>query len=334
MSELRQDPATEEWVIIAEERARRPDDFVRQQAETDLAAFSPSCPFCPGNEAMTPPEVLRYRNGGTHGWGVRAFANRFPALTPEGSTARRKVEGFFMAMDGAGTHEVVVETPVHNRPLALMKDEEVRDVLSAYRDRYHALSRLPFVRLVIIFKNHGPSAGTSLDHPHSQIVGTPIVPGYVKRRYQVAMRYHSDTGRCLYSDLVDHEVRMSKRVVMQTERFVVFHPFASHWPFETWIAPVVQQACFGNASAEDLADLAQVLRVSLIKLRRGLNNPDFNYIIDTAPVGDENSGYYLWHVRIIPRLTTAAGFEMGSGIHINTTFPEVTAQFMRELKIE
>jgi UDPglucose--hexose-1-phosphate uridylyltransferase len=133
---------------------------------------------------------------------------------------------------------------------------------------------------------------------------------------------------------VGNELRIGKRVVMETERFVVFHPFASHQPFETWVVPKVHQASFGNASAEGLEDLAHVLRITLLKLYRGLNNPDFNYVIDTAPAGDENKDFYLWHLRIIPRLTEMAGFEIGSGICINTALPEATSQFMRELKVE
>lgn len=334
MSEIRQDPTTKEWVIMARERAKRPHDFVRQQAEAEPPAFEPSCPFCPGNEAMTPPEILSYRDHETQSWRVRAFANKFPALAPEGSTMRREEEGFFLGMDGVGVHEVIVETPVHNKPLALMEDSGVADVLFAYQERYNALSRVPFIKLIIIFKNHGPSAGTSLEHPHSQLVATPVVPRHIRMQYEVAIRYYDNTGRCLHSDLVGHELRIGKRVVMETERFVVFHPFASHQPFETWIVPKAHQACFGNASAEDLEDLAHVLRITLLKLYRGLNNPDFNYVMDTAPVGDENKDYYLWHLRIIPRLTEMAGFEIGSGIYINTALPEETAKFVRELKVE
>lgn len=319
---------------MARERAKRPHDFVRQQAKPEPPAFSPSCPFCPGNEVMTPPEIVTYRDQKANGWRVRAFVNRFPALTPEGSTMIREEEGFFLGMDGVGVHEVIVETPVHNKPLALMEDSGVEDVLRAYQERYNVLSRMPFVKSIVIFKNHGPSAGTSLEHPHSQLVATPVVPKHIRMQYEVAIRYHDDTGRCLYSDLAGHELRIGKRVVMETERFVVFHPFASHQPFEAWIVPRMHQACFGNASAEDLKDLAHVLRITLLKLYRGLNNPDFNYVIDTAPVGDENKNYYLWHLRIIPRLTEVAGFEIGSGIYINTALPEETAHFMRELKVE
>jgi UDPglucose--hexose-1-phosphate uridylyltransferase len=334
MSEIRQDPTTEEWIIMAKERARRPHDFIRRQPRPELPPFSSSCPFCPGNETKTPPEVLSYRGEKAQGWRVRAFANRFAALRPEGSTVRRDEEGFFLEMDGKGVHEVLVETPVHNKPLALTEDSGVEDVLRAYQERHNALSRLSFVKLVIIFKNQGPSAGTSLEHPHSQLLATPVVPKHIRMKYEVAIRYYDNTGRCLYSDLADHELRMGKRVVMETEKFVVFHPFASHQPFETWIVPRIHQACFGNASAEDLENLAHVLRIILLKLYRGLNNPDFNYVIDTAPVEDENKDYYLWHLRIIPRLIEAAGFEIGSGININTALPEETAQFMREQKVE
>jgi len=334
MSEIRQDPANEEWVIMARERARRPHEFVRQQTKPEPPPFLSSCPFCPGNEAMTPPETLSYRDEKSANWRVRAFANLFAALTPEGSTTRREEDSFFLDMDGVGVHEVIVETPAHNKPLALMEDSGVRDVMHAYHERYNALSQMPFLKLIIIFKNHGLSAGTSLEHPHSQLVATPVVSKHIRMKYEVAIRHYDNTGRCLYSDLVDHELRIGKRVVMETEKFVVFHPFASHLPFETWIVPKIRRACFGNASAEELENLALVLRTTLHKLYRGLNNPDFNYVIDTAPIGDENKNYYLWHLRIIPRLTEVAGFEIGSGININTALPEETAQFIKELKVE
>ena len=333
MSEIRQDPTTEEWVIMASERAKRPHRFSSPQARPELPVFSPSCPFCPGNEAMTPSETLSYADEGSGRWRVRSFANRFPALTPGGGTVRREEEGFFVDMDGTGIHEVIVETPAHNHALALQEDGGVEDVLRAYHERYNAVSGMPFVRLVIIFKNQGASAGTSLEHPHSQLVATPVVPKHIRMKCEVAVRHYDSTGHCIYADMRDHELRAGTRVVMETEAFAVFHPFASHHPFETWIMPKTHQACFGNASAEDLERLAPVLRITLLKLYRGLNNPDFNYVIDTAPVGEENKDYYLWHLRIIPRLTETAGFEIGSGININTALPEETARFMRELKV-
>jgi len=334
VSELRQDPTTEEWVIIARERVKRPNDFVRQQPKRELPDFSSSCPFCPGNESMTPPQTLLYQKQDGNGWQVRAFANKFAALSPGGRTTRNMKEGFFTEMKGVGVHEVIVETPLHNRSLALMGEGEILKVLNAYQERYNKLSRQQFAKLVIIFKNHGILAGTSLEHPHSQMVVTPVVPKHIRLRHEVAIRYYDKNGRCLYSDLVRHELKSGKRIVMDTENFVAFHPFASQRPFETWILPKKRQASFGSVSDEDLGNLAHILRINLVKLYRGLNDPDFNYVIDTAPVGDENEPYYMWHMRIIPRLTEVAGFEIGSGMYINTAVPEERAQFMRNLDIE
>jgi UDPglucose--hexose-1-phosphate uridylyltransferase len=334
VSELRQDPTTEEWVIVARERAKRPDDFVRWQSGRKLPDFSSSCPFCPGNESMTPPQTLLYQNQKGNGWQVRAFANKFAALSPDGRVTRDTKEGFFTNMKGVGDHEVIVETPLHNRSLTSMGEDEILKVLNAYYERYNELSGQPFAKLIIIFKNHGVMAGTSLEHSHSQLVVTPVVPKHIRMRHEVAIRYYDRGGRCLYSDLTEHELKSGKRIVMETEKFVAFHPFASQRPFETWILPKKRQASFGSVSAEDLGNLAHVLRINLVKLYRGLNDPDFNYVIDTAPVGDENATYYTWHMRIIPRLTEAAGFEIGSGIYINTAVPEETARFIRDLDIE
>ena len=333
MSRIRQDPTTEEWVIIARERAKRPNDFMRQKTKHELPDFSASCPFCPGNESMTPHQSLLYQKKDGNGWQVRAFTNKFAALSPGGRTSRDMKEDFFTEMQGVGIHEVIVEAPLHNRSLSLMGEDEILKVLNAYHERYNELSQQPFAKLVVIFKNHGLAAGTSLEHSHSQLVVTPLVPRHIRLRHEVAMRYYDKNGQCLYSDLVKYELRSGKRIIMDTENFVAFHPFASQRPFETWILPKKQQASFGSVTDEDLENLAHILRINLIKLYLGLNDPDFNYVIDTAPVSDENELYYMWHMRIIPRLTEVAGFEIGSGIYINTTVPEETAQFMRDLDI-
>lgn len=172
-----------------------------------------------------------------------------------------------------------------------------------------------------------------MEHPHSQIVATAIVPRHMRIQYEVAISYFDDKGHCLYSDLTDRELGIGTRIVIETERFVVFHPFASHRPFETWIMPKTNQASFSQPSIEDIQYLGQILRIILLKLYKGLANPDFNLVIDSAPVGEERADFYQWHIRIIPRLSEAAGFEIGSGIFINTALPEETAPFMRDLKV-
>jgi UDPglucose--hexose-1-phosphate uridylyltransferase len=334
MSTIRQDLTTREWVIIAADRSRRPRDFVLETPRRVQSSFERNCPFCPGNEVMTPPEVLSFRDHDTHKWRVRGFANRFPALTPEGSTQRRLERGLLLSLDGVGVHEVIVETPAHDRMPGLMTVGEVQDVLLAYQERANALAKQAWLGSIIIFKNHGPKAGTSLEHPHSQLVATPVVPRHLRMRQQVALDYYDATGRSVYSDLALLEAEMGIRVVAQSDRFVAFHPFASSRPFETWIVPRAQQPSFRDASPEDVKDLADILRIILVKLHRGLNNPDFNYVLDVGLPRGGNTNHYLWHLRIVPRLTEMAGFEIGSGIYINTALPEETAEFMRDLSVD
>ncbi len=337
MSELRQDKTTREWVIIAKERRKRPNDFISHDPRPCLpSTYISSCPFCPGQEDQTPEQVLTYwaeaASGQEKKWKVRAFANKFAALSPGGETVRTYENSFFMRMDGVGVHEVIVETPVHNRIMATMEVKELTDIWRAYWERYNALKELDDTKLIIIFRNQGASAGTSLEHPHSQLVAAPVCPAQVRRQFEVAQGYFDGTGRCLYTDIMHFELKTEKRIVIQTDKFVVFHPFASRSPFETWIMPKEHHASFGDISRDDLASLAAIMSEVLKKLHQGLNNPDFNYMVATAPVGDENKDYFLWHIRLIPRLTQIAGFELGSGIYINPAAPEETAEFMRNFR--
>lgn len=335
MPELRQDPATKEWVIIATERAKRPHDFRVEKRTTQVPEFVPDCPFCPGNESMAPPEILAYRNGETTDkskWLLRVVPNKFAALIPSGNLERKEELGIFRRMDGVGHHEVIIETPLHNQVMSSMDEEQVEKVLLAYRERYNALKGDPHCKLVIIFKNYGLSAGTSLEHPHSQLVATPIVPSYIRKKLEQATRYYDDTGRCVYCDIIRNGLVYGKRLIAETEKFTVFHPFASRSPFETLIFPKEHQASFGMISEGDSRQFARVLRETLSRLYRGLHNPDFNYVIHTAPIKDEEEDYYHWHLQIVPRLTTPAGFEMGSGMFINVALPEETAEFLRNVK--
>jgi UDPglucose--hexose-1-phosphate uridylyltransferase len=334
MPELRQDPATKQWVIIAHERAKRPHDFIKLVPPSPLPEYKEDCPFCLGNESMTPPETMAYRKGGppnSPGWWVRVVPNKFSALVPDGSLSRREEEGLFRKMDGVGQHEVIIESPQHNQHIALMEDKQVEEILLAYRERYLALREDPRFKLIIIFKNHGRAAGTSLEHPHSQLVATPIVPLNIRHRFEKAASHFDDDGTCVYCDIIREGLRLPTRLIQETDRFVTFHPFASRAPFETWILPKEHQASFGSISMEDAKEFAWVLKTTLFKLYKGLNNPDFNYIIHTAPTKDEHEEYFHWHLQILPRLVTPAGFELGTGIFINTALPEETAAFIRNL---
>lgn len=334
MPQLRQDPATKQWVIIATERARRPHDFSLPHPPVLLPAYKEDCPFCPGNESKTPPETMAYREKGpanSPGWQVRAFPNKFPALVPEGSLIRQEEEGFFRKMDGVGWHEVIVESPQHHLCIPLMTEEQVEEIVRAYRERYLTLREDPRFKLILIFKNHGPKAGTSLEHPHSQILAMPIVPLTIRYRFEKAAGHFDDQGTCVYCDILREGLRGRTRLIMETERFATFHPFASRAPFETWIIPKTHHASFGEISEEEMREFARVLKKTLGKLYKGLNNPDYNFIIHTAPIKDEQEEYFHWHLQIIPRLVTPAGFELGTGMFINTALPEETAAFIRQV---
>lgn len=332
MSIIRQDPTTKEWVIVAAERMRRPHEYNEHARPRSQPDESGSCPFCPGHEASTPEEVFRIPASGGTDWAVRVTGNKFPALGDGGGLERREAGPLFREMDGVGAHEVIIETPAHDRTLHMMTDHEVADILTTYQARYRSLRDDARIKYIIIFKNYGETAGTSLVHPHSQLVATPVPPMLLRRKYNVAITHYDDTGRCLYCDVAEEERRAKSRIVLETDLFLVFHPFASRVPFETWITPKRHQASFGQVSVEDLAALAPVLRNTLRALHGRLGDPDFNYIIHSAPIEDENKDYYLWHIQILPRLNTIAGFELGSGIYITTMLPEESAASIREFE--
>ncbi len=332
MSELRYDPTTREWVIIAPERAKRPQQAQKPRRADRLPDWDGSCPFCPGNESQTPPEVFRLPlSDKASTWEVRVIPNRFAALMPNGDITRREDGHFFRKMDGIGAHEVIIETPSHNTPTALMSYEQVEKVLIAYQERYKALKKNRQVKFITIFKNHGQASGTSLIHPHSQLVATPILAPYYHRRLDVAVDYYAVSGSCLYCELLAEELEKGERIVAQTREFVVLHPYASRAPWETWIIPKRHCASFGLFPNEHLAELSRVLKDTLLCLYRGLDNPAFNYMVNTTNTEDEENPYYHWHIRIVPRLNLIAGFEMGSGIYISTALPEDTASLMKQV---
>lgn len=331
MSELRRDITTGEWVILATERGRRPEEFGRHRpAENDSA---PSCPFCPGQEFRTPKETYAVRPEGQAdgpGWLVRVVPNKYAALRPEFPIDRQQMAGLLPRQSGAGFHEVVIEGPGHDLDLADMSVDDILRVLDAYQARYRALHEDHNVRFIQIFRNHGERAGTSLRHPHSQLVALPLVPAAVRSRLEFAGRYFDATGSSVYGDLLRAERDAGERIVAESAHFLVFAPFASRTPFETWIAPNSHRASFGEVGPAELMDFAEILGQTLRRLRAVLGQFDYNYVIHSAPCGEEQREDFCWHLQIIPRLTEMAGFELGTGMEINITAPEDAAVRLRE----
>jgi UDPglucose--hexose-1-phosphate uridylyltransferase len=333
MPELRQNFFTKEWVIIATERAKRPKELVRKEPLRKPEAFVASCPFCPGNEDKTPPEVMRVPANGSGPWQVRVIPNKFSALSRE-SQPTRTIQRLRRSMAGFGVHDVIVETPDHSHTTALLDDAHVANVLRAYKSRYDELSLDPRIANITIFKNHGLDAGTSLEHPHSQLIATPVISSQVRGRFQVAMQHYDEFGECMFCQMLTEEMTAEDRIVLVTENFVVLEPFASATPFATHIFPRRHMASFGDISGVEIVDLARTLKKVTSKLYYGLGDPDFNYTVRSSPAELHGVKYFHWYVSVIPRLTRVAGFELGSGMFINTVPPEAAAEFLRNVKSE
>jgi|SRR5271165_7190 len=333
MPELRQNFATKEWVVIATERARRPEQMVQHRDKKKLEPFVASCPFCPGNEKLTPPEILRVPTSAAVPWHVRVIPNKFAALSRDVEPTRT-VHRSRRTVNGFGMHDVVVETPDHAQIMALMPDSYVAEILRVYKTRYDELSLDPRIAHITIFKNHGADAGTSLEHPHSQLIATPVISHQVRERFQHAMRHYDDYGECMFCQEIKEELEEQTRVVMASEHFVAMELFASAAPFSTHIYPRRHMASFGDISTNEINDLARMLRGMLAKLYHGLQDPDFNFTLRSAPAENFGVRYFHWYVSIIPRLTRVAGFELGSGMFINTVLPEDAAEFLRKVEVE
>jgi UDPglucose--hexose-1-phosphate uridylyltransferase len=329
LPELRKDPITGRWVIIAIDRAKRPSDFTRQQVHVSGLRF---CPFCPGNELRTPPEILAYRTrGGANepGWTLRVISSKFPVLRVEG-TLNPKAEGLYDKMNGIGAHEVLIETPEHMQTLATMPEKRVEDLFWAYRDRVLDLRRDARLKYVLLVKNHGESAGQALEHTHSQLISLPVIPKHVLEEINGARRHFDYKERCIYCDMLSQEMDMGSRVVAETDLFLVISPYAARFPFETWILPKNHNSHAETMSHAEVEDVARLLRSTVRKMDSTLEYPPYNLVLHSAPVQEPAVAHYHWHIELIPKLTQVAGFEWGSGFHINPTPPEESAKFLRE----
>jgi len=332
MPELRKDPVTSRWVIIATERGKRPSDFTSMTAAKAKEGF---CPFCYGHEGNTPFEIWAYRpdhpEKNTPGWKVRVVPNKFPALRIEGELNRRGM-GMYDLMDGIGAHEVIVETPEHDKNLEDLSDSEVGLIIDAYRNRGIDLKKDVRFQYILIFRNYGKSAGASLKHPHSQLIATPIVPKRVQEEINGVNQHFQYKERCVFCDIIHQELSDGSRLVLENRNFLCIEPFAPRFPFETWIIPKKHQADFLNITDEETLDMARILKSALTRLKVALKDPAYNYTIHTMPLRAQGSIFH-WHLEIMPKLIQVAGFEWGSGFYINPTPPEDAAKYLREVEI-
>jgi len=340
MPELRRGPTSGRWVIVAPERAKRPTDF--EKKGSGLEEQKPdNCPFCAGNEEMTPPEV--HREAAPDGWYVRVVPNLFAALQTYEELGREAVEGFYDRMNGVGAHEVVIETPDHFQEIPDLPEEQVKRIVDTYIARLEALQQNQMFRYVLLFKNHGKEAGASLLHPHSQIIATPIVPQEVRNSLNIARNYYERKERCLFCDVMLAEIRSGERIVEEDDGYVVWAPYDSRFPFELVLYPKTHSHDFTSLTDEQRWGLARILRRTLKRLTTLLGDIPYNFVLKTTPnpiPRPGKPGYwttlpydYHWRIAIMPRLTRVAGFEWGTGFYINPMPPEQAAGYLREVEI-
>jgi UDPglucose--hexose-1-phosphate uridylyltransferase len=331
MPELRLNLVSREWVVIGSSHARKPEEFrTRGNEKRHLPEYEKTCPFCVGNESKTPEELMRVPHDGP--WSVRVTPNKFPIVDEVGERMRIN-QGIKRMVTGVGRHEVIVEDPRHNTTLALLSTEEVAQVLYVYRERFKSSFTDKRVQHTIIFRNHGPLSGTSISHPHSQLIATPVMPLQVRFRVDESMRYFDNTGECLLCATLKDEFEDGRRIVVETEHYAAFIPYAALSPFHSWIFPKQHVPSFGKTEDDELKDLAEILRQMLLKLYTGLNDPSYNLVVRSLSPFRSRSEYIHWYLSIVPQVSRASGFELGTGMHVNQAVPEEVAEFLREVRV-
>lgn len=339
MPELRKDPIIGRWVIVSTERAKRPDNF-------SVSKESPpegECYFCKGREDKTPPEIYSIRDKKSKpngpGWELRVVPSIRPALRIEGNLDRRG-QGIYDLMNGIGAHEIVIETPEHIANICDLPEASIIKIILTYIKRIKDLEKDKRFKYVLVFKNYGWNAGGGrINHSRSQLIATPVTPKRLKEELVGARKFFDFKDRCIFCDIINQEIESKHRIIYDADGIIAVAPFASRFPFETWIMPKKHSCDFINLAEDEIKNLALVLKVILTKLKLALNDPPYNYMLHTAPFRRRGRAGawrtidqdYHWHIEIIPRLTRTAGFEWGSGFYINPTPPEEATKFLREV---
>lgn len=339
-NELRKDYLLERWVVIATERSRRPTDFAKPRSEP---AKTSNCPMCVGNENVTPPASMLYLKEAEgikravdpavgerpKNWLVRSFPNLYPAFVPpkesKDTSEIIKDDSFGYAI---GAHEVLAESPNHDEGPADAELPQLELMVNAYIDRLAELSSKPYVKYVSIFRNYGHEAGASLTHAHSQIVATPVIPTKLQQEQTAAKAFFEKNKKCAFCNIIEKESK-SPRLILEDDYFIVFAPYASVTPMEFWIMPKRHSQNLLDLTQSEISAFAKTLKTSLKALKDLVNDPPYNYGFHLA-INQDVKDYYHWHLEVYPKLSIWAGFELNTGIYINTVKPETAAESLRK----
>lgn len=317
MSQLRLNPLAGRWVTVTGDRASRPAAFPERTLMVEAELDRP-CPFCAGNEGSTPPALETYGPSGR--WQVRVVPNLYPAFYGDEPLAATHLGPVFTKASAAGIHEVLVLTPEHRDSWADLTEDQAGTVMGAIRDRVEAHAGHATVRYSQAIVNHGREAGASIAHPHGQLLGIPFVPRFISEEEAGFARF---VGGCLMCTTLEAEVEAGHRTVLEDDLVVVVCPFWSGTPFEMLVIPRAHETHLDRAKPADLAAVGRALRTMLARLRECVGDVAYNIVFHTSPHGHD--GQYHWHAHVLPKLTTRAGFELGTGVLINIVPPEVAA---------
>jgi UDPglucose--hexose-1-phosphate uridylyltransferase len=328
--EIRQNLVTDRWVIYAPEHAGGAHRMRERRPAAHPLGRDPDCPFCMGNERMLPSIIFETPSREDGLWQTRVVPDKYPVLTAETEVAGTN-RGIYLVTSNYGRQEVIIESRFHDRDLPVMTQAEVEAVVETYAARHSDLYNTDeSIESVIIFRNHGERAGATILHPHSQVVATGIVPGFVSRRENIAENYFQQNHRCVLCDIVDFEESDRARLVYENSSFLAFVPFAAEVPFEVWITPKRHSPDFGLIATQEKEHFAIALQEVLQRLYEQLHDPDYNYVIHSYSRQNSIVPYLHWYLQIRPRLTTPSGFEIGSGMQINASWPEQDAKVLRQ----
>jgi len=325
MAELRREPITRMWVVVTNDHPKGPSDYLPFKLPYRPQDVEGPCPFCPGNEGMTPQETFSYgREGG--GWSVRVIPNKFPFFHIEGGFDRR-AEGMYDVMEAIGAHEIVVEAPDHKLNFAMMASQQIEKILFAYRERLIDLEKDRRFQQFLILKNY---PGVFNRHPHSHIMAMPAIPRRIDEEIWGTLDYYQRKERCIFCDIIKEEISMKKRVILETVHFLVFSPFASRYPFEAWIVPKIHSSDFHRIREEEIEDLSVAVRSLFIRFHKLLSDPPYSLVFHTSPIRDQfRRPEYHWHIEARLRIGLREGFEWGTGFFVNPTPPEDAAAYLR-----
>ena len=327
MADLRKEPVTRTWVVVTTDHPKGPSDYLPFKPPYQPQEAEGLCPFCPGHEEMTPRETFMLSGEGG-GWAVRVIPNKFPFFHIEGEFDRRP-EGMYDVMEAVGAHEIVVETPGHKQNFASMDTQQIEKILRAYRERLKDLEKDPRFQQFLILKNY---PGLFNRHPHSHIIAMPVIPRRIDEEIYGTLDYYQRKERCIFCDIIKEEILMKKRVILETVHFLVFSPFASRYPFETWIVPKKHAPDFHHIHEEGIEDLSVAIQSLFLRFHKLLSNPPYSLALHTSPVQSRfHRSEYHWHIETRLRIGLREGFEWGTGFFVNPTPPEDAAAFLREM---